>query len=108
MNQELNDLNNLLGEELLCSLLNTKAKKLEYYIENQHQIPSVVEDKLRNVSAIVRNLQGCYPPNRIRKFFENKNSKLGFKKPREIMSGDWWPRDHEVLSVLMLSADMKG
>lgn len=108
MHQELRDLNNILGEELLCSLLNTKPKKLVCYIEDQYQVPSIIEDKLRNVSAIVRNLQGCYPPGRIRKFFDNKNSKLGFKKPREIMSGDWWPRDSEVLGVLMLSSDMKG
>ena len=108
MNQELKDLNGILGEELLCSLLNTKPKKLERYIENPTLIPSHVDDKLRNITAIVRNLQGCYPPSRIRKFFDNKNSKLDFKKPRDIMSGDWWPRDSEVLGVLMLSSDMKG
>lgn len=108
MNQELREINLVLGEELLASLLNTDAKKLHCYLEKPEQIPSHVEDKLRNVSAIVRNLQGCYARNGIKKFFENKNSKLGFKKPREIMSGDWWPRDSEVLGVLMLSADMKG
>lgn len=108
MNRELRDLNIMLGEELFTSLLNTTPEKLHRYIENPILIPSHVDDKLRNITAIVRNLQGCYAPGGIRNFFENKNSKLDFKKPRDIMRGDWWPRDSEVLAVLSLSGDMKG
>ncbi len=104
----LKTLDSVLGEDLLAPLLGISVAKLQKYVDDPSRIPSHVEDRLGNICAIVRNLEHCYTPERMKNFFRRNYSQLGHKRPMDILKGDWWPRDREALAVLALSANLSG
>ncbi len=108
MRKILLDLHEVLGEELLVKTLNIKKEELKKLLDDPNQIPSPVEDKMNLLIAIVRNLKGSYNHYGIRQWFQRERIQLKGKRPLDLLSGDWWPRDADVLQVLELSSSLKN
>ena len=105
MRKTLLDLHEILGEKILMKTLNLRPEKMQKLLEdpNQIPIPSAIEDKMNFLAAIVRNLKGSYNHYGIRQWLQRKRTQLKGKRPIDLLSGNWWPRDQKILKILMLS-----
>lgn len=102
------DMNDLLGEELLSSLLNISNEKLRGYITKPNTMPGDMIDRIDRLSGICRNLQRKPPVDGIHGWFFKERRRLQHKRPVDILKGDWWPRHPDVLTVLELSDSLRG
>ncbi|MBU6142057.1 hypothetical protein KGO95_02995 [Patescibacteria group bacterium] len=97
----------LLGEELLASLLGITRQDLRRHVVSPHTLTGQTTDRLNLLSAICHNLQGSYTRDGIRGWFVRERYQLKNKRPIDILKGDWWPRDPDILLVLELSASLR-
>lgn len=97
------ELNDVLGTDLLSKILNRKQAALKKYLSSPHKIPTQAEDRINFLTAIVRNRDVIYSHLAIRQWLQKEHPKLGGKRPLDLLSGNWWPRDPEIMHILILS-----
>lgn len=104
MQNTLAELNEVLREELLAKMLNRKQSTLKKYLVRPDKIPTPVTDRMNFLSAVIRNRSVVHGNRAIREWLEQEHPKLKGKRPVDLLSGNWWPRDPKVLEVLLASS----
>lgn len=86
-------LEDILGFDLLASLLGLSNEKLLEYGKKPHTMPEEVFRRLAFIIEIIEILKGAYNPQGIRQWFSRKRAQLGGKSPAEILKNNWSPED---------------
>jgi hypothetical protein len=102
------ELTRVLGEPLLAPLVAVSRVSLRRYTAGRRTTPDAVAARLHHVALIVGNLAGSYNDYGIRRWFDRKRSRLGDRRPRDVLRGAWSPDAPGPRDVLTLSASLLG
>ena len=97
-------LKDILGPELLASLLKISKRKLEIYIRKPKTIPEEVFLRLAFVVEVTEILKGAYNDTGIRQWFLRKRIiQLNRQSPAQILKYNWLPDQPGPLKILELA-----
>ena len=97
-------LKDILGPELLASLLKISKRKLERYIRKPEIIPEEVFLRLAFVMEVTEILKGAYNDIGIRQWFSRKRViQLNRQSPAQILKYNWLPDQPGPLKILELA-----
>ncbi|GAA1479704.1 hypothetical protein GCM10009624_01440 [Gordonia sinesedis] len=98
----------LIGDDLLASLVEISPSSLVRYRSGQRTTPDPIAQRLHTVTLIVADLRGSYNEFGIRRWFTRPRTTLGGVAPADILTGDWSPDSPEVHQVRRLAAALLG
>lgn len=101
-------LGELLGDELLTSLVGVSSTSLHRYRAGGRPTPDRVAARLHIVALISADLAGSYNDFGIRRWFLRTRSALEGRSPADILIGDWSPENESVQSVRGLARALLG
>ena len=96
-------LKDVLGPDLLASLLRISKKKLEIYSRKPETIPQEVFLRLAWMVEIVDVLRNAYNDTGIYQWFLRKRVQLGRRSPAQVLKYNWLPGQPNPLKVLVLA-----
>lgn len=96
-------LEDILGFDLLASLLGVSRRELFQYDASLDQIPEVICQRFSFIDKIFGILIGAYNDDGIRQWFLRQRVQLSNRSPAEILKNNWSPDEPEPASVLELA-----
>lgn len=102
--QEWPKMTELLGEELLGTLVGTSSSSLHRYRARERSTPDTIAERLHAITLITADLAGSYNDFGIRRWFTRPRAQLEGRAPIEIMKGEWTPEDEDFQKVKRLAA----
>lgn len=96
----------LLGDDLLESLLGASASSVRRYRTGERPTPDRIAQRLHFVSLIVADLAGSYNSFGIRRWFGRSRQALSGQSPSGILAGDWDSSDPGATDVQALAASL--
>ncbi|MFF1254655.1 hypothetical protein ACFVYC_19455 [Pseudarthrobacter sp. NPDC058329] len=103
-NQEWPRMIQLLGEDLLETIVGASGSSVHRYRNEERPTPDPIAEKLHAVTLITADLAGSYNEFGIRRWFTRVRSQLDGRAPIEIMKGDWNTDDVDFQKVKRLAA----
>ena len=101
-------LQEVLGAELLATLVGTSASSVRRYLAGARATPDAVAVRLHFLALVVADLAGAYNDIGIRRWFGRARKRLGGSSPAHLLRGDWWPDDDGPNGVRELAASLAG
>lgn len=98
----------LLGDDLLATLVRTSASSIRRYTAGERSTPDHIADRLHALTLMCAALLGSYNDFGIRRWFRRRRSALGGASPLEVFSRDWSPSDEKVHEVGALAESLIG
>lgn len=96
----------LLGDDLLSSLVGVSLSSVHRYRSGERRTPDATAGRLHLLALITADLAGSYNDFGIRRWFLRRRSTLGGLSPAEVLSADWSPEDDRVHEVRALAASL--
>ncbi len=101
-------MSDVLGDELLASLVGVSISSAHRYRSGERVTPDVVAARVHVVALIVSDLAGSYNGFGIRRWFARSRVALAGRSPADILTGGWSPDDEDVQAVRDLAASLLG
>lgn len=101
-------LQEVLGAELLATLVGTSASSVRRYLAGARATPDAVAVRLHFLALVVADLAGAYNDIGVRRWFGRPRKRLGGSSPAQLLRGDWWPDDDGPNRVRELAASSTG
>jgi hypothetical protein len=98
----------LLGDELLASLVSIAISSLRRYASGERATPDAVAARLHEIGRIVSALSGSYNDYGIRRWFDRPRSNLDGQTPRLALGTKWSPDDQSARRVVALAESLLG
>ena len=97
-------LQEVLGAELLASLVGISASSVRRYLADARATPAAVAVRLHFLALVVADLAGAYNDIGVRRWFGRPRKRLGGNSPAQFLIGSWWPDDDRPNQVRELAA----
>ena len=97
-------LQEVLGAELLASLVGISASRVQRYLAGVRAIPDAVAVRLHFLALVVADLAGAYNDTGVRRWFGRPRKRLGGSSPAQLLTGCWWPDEDGPNQVRELAA----
>ena len=104
--QEWAPMTELLGDDLLESLLGASASSLRRYRTGERPTPDPTAQRLHFISVLVADLTGSYNSFGIRRWFTRSRSALSGQSPLESLGKNWDSNDPGASAVQSLAASL--
>jgi len=101
-------LRDVLGLELLASLVGVSLASARRYLAGERSTPDDVAARLHFVALVVGDLAGTYDELGIRRWFDRARSALGGRAPRAILGPGFDPESADTRVVARLSRSLAG
>ncbi len=101
-------LQEVLGAELLASLVGISASSVQRYLAGVRATPDAVAVRLHFLALVVADLAGAYNDIGVRRWFGRPRKRLGGSSPAQFLIGSWWPDDDRPNQVRELAASLAG
>ncbi|MDD9964122.1 MAG: hypothetical protein F4X81_18705 [Gammaproteobacteria bacterium] len=101
-------LQEVLGAELLATLVGISASSVRRYLAGARATPDAVAVRLHFLAMVVADLAGAYNDIGVRRWFGRARKRLGGSSPDQLLGGDWWPDDDGPNRVRELAANLAG
>ncbi len=98
----------ILGEDLLASLVGTSATSVGRYRRGQRPTPDPVTDRLHFLVLVVVDLAGSYNPHGVRRWFCRPRPQLDGRTPTELLAAPWDPDEPGPERVADLAGALVG
>lgn len=93
----------VLGPDLLASLLGVSKRKLEIYSRKPETIPKEVFLRLAFIVEVAEILRGGYNDKGIYQWFLRKRVQLDYRSPTQVLKYNWFPNQPDPLKILALA-----
>ena len=97
-------LQEVLGADLLASLVGISASSVQRYLGGARTTPDAVAVRLHFLALVVADLAGAYNDIGVRRWFGRPRKRLGGSSPAQLLAGGWWPDDDGPNRVRELAA----
>ena len=87
------ELDGLLGVELLARLVGFSPTSLRRYLSRGGEMPDDLAARLRFLSLVVGDLLGAYNETGVRRWFDRPRTLLSGRSPAGLLSPGWRPED---------------
>ena len=101
-------LQEVLGAELLASLVGISASSVRRYLADARATPDAVAVRLHFLALVVADLAGAYNDIGVRRWFGRPRKRLGGSSPAHLLVGCWWPDEEGPSRVRELAASLAG
>ncbi len=101
-------LREVLGLELLASLVGVSLPSARRYLSGERTTPDDVAARLHFIALVVGDLAGTYDELGIRRWFERPRSALGGRAPRDLLGPGFDPDGEDAKAVARLARSLAG
>ena len=101
-------LHEVLGAELLASLVGISASSVRRYLADARATPDAVAVRLHFLALVVADLAGAYNDIGVRRWFGRPRKRLGGSSPAQLLAGCWWPDEEGPSGVREHAASLAG
>jgi hypothetical protein len=101
---EINELSQVLGWDLLASLVRASTQSLHRYAAGERATPDGVAARVHWLTGVVADLRAAYNEQGVRRWFERPRPSFAGRRPADLLRRDWTPDDPRIIGVREFAA----